>query len=58
MHKPTDEERATFARSLAKSMNISRRQVRKRRQRGEIKSQAEIMPGNTYDLWRARNGVK
>lgn len=54
MHEPTKEDRATFAREVAKSMGISPRQVRKRRQRGEIKSQAAIMPGCLFDMWRAR----
>lgn len=54
MHKPTDAERKTFARAVAAEMNsranvmgreqVTPRQVRKMRQRGEIASKAAEMP--------------
>jgi hypothetical protein len=43
MHKPTEDERKTFARAKA-SNGISIRAVRKLRQRGEISSKPAEMP--------------
>jgi hypothetical protein len=44
MHKPTEDDRKTFARTTAKAQGISVRTVRKARQKGEMGGKAVEMP--------------
>jgi hypothetical protein len=44
MHKPTEDDRKTFARTTAKAQGISVRAVRKARQKGEMGGKAVEMP--------------
>lgn len=47
MHKPTEDDRKTFARTTAKAQGISVRAVRKGRQNGTIGGKAVEMPAGT-----------
>jgi hypothetical protein len=47
MHKPSEEDKRTFARYVAKDMGVSARQVRKQRASGKITSKPAEMPWAT-----------
>lgn len=44
MHKPTEDDRKTFASTTAKAQGVSVRSIRKKRQRGAIGGCAVPMP--------------